>query len=1154
MKTLIELTMDHLHEVCRFLYNIDKEGLIRLGGALGLNYPKLTRMKQLPEDIVAAWLRREDGVLEKSCQPTWENLVRALEETGQRGIAKDIKRAKHLDQDAFSQKENGTPKCHFSKLHLCLLSTLLVVAAIGLVYYFFPNIMYKFNLYHSKTLPYAFENFAGRENELGEVIKLVDFSSNRPNDFRIIDVIGSPGFGKSTLAIHVGHEMVRRGVFVLYIDLADFPSDQQVKQLLAEKIIESAQIYSKFAVHFDRLLRWAHECYQNTLLILDNCDEVLRDPKQMGEFQSTLHKLVEASRNLKILMTSRKEIVIDPYSRFYLVNELSLDASCELLKYREQNGIELTPDQRKQIANLTGSVPLALHVMKSLLDRIGAPSPDEPIKELAAEPIETLSPKDFQSNKQVKATFDLSYRYLDPELQAFGCQLTLFPGSFTEEAAVFVFGNVSESDDAGKRVRKSLQFLVGNSILCYDQRKKRYHYHQLIKDYLLHVQTEVSEGNSTKYFPSYCVHYAYLLTTALVNFKKKFEVSIAIVSSDRHNFHHLLNALKTMQLPAAVDEFFETAVAISSSVDIGLLNVRFPINDTHIALKNALIQFDFIVDNGLYYKDYPQAFIYFHYVQIMRLVSEREVDVNGIEAGVNVLAQRQNRIEVNRNFIGNDVYIDFFQRLSSYHSRLNHTSEVNECRSRIFVRTYAHLSTCLQEEQCTHVNVGISYYQLGDYTIAASLLEMALLERDINTMDEAHILTHLISSYSILKDQEKLFLNVNKLHTLHENILKITASEYFWHHRTVSRVMKIYEEQGFVLEMRELFEKVFRFVKEILPDQGDNLSFDLCCKANRTHLVFEDIHNMLKELYHIGQYTKVIEIAILMMDGMKKVEAAQPGVLPNKLKLQLIMGRAKLQGRNYSDGLRDIELVLETILSDSNGTYDHEDDKRIACWELFPRVVYLEPCYQIKAAILRSFVNFALIFFDLTFQKLRLSAKTVENSLQNHINTLYTSNKNVMNIELSHATELASTMGAFKYFSQINENFMPLQELRDFLEHFSVITNKILLNICVLSLRIITYTNIFWFLLDICNTWFKLMSTYYIVYCVRHRHWIKLHFIAEFCYYAIIVLVLCLPIMVVLKQPKQSKAIICALPLFIFYTIRVARDPRFKYETVICLM
>ena len=1135
--------MEHHYEVCALLNDIDREGLIRLGGALGLHYPKLTRMNLLPGDMVAAWLIRADDILEKSGKPTWVNLVRALEEIGQMGIAKDIKQKKHLDQNDFSQKENGAPKHCFNNLHFCLLSLVVAILGLVLVYYFFPTIMCRLNLCHSKTLPYGPENFAGRENELGELIKLIDFSSN-PNDFRIVNIIGSPGFGKSTLAIHVGHEMVRSGVLVLYIDLTDFPSDQPVKQVLTDKILEGADISSQFAMNFDRLLRWARESYQNKLLILDNCDEVLHDQNQMNEFQAALQNLVEASKDLKILMTSRREIVIVPYSKFYSISELSLEASCELLQYREQNGIKLTPDQRKQIANLTGNVPLALHIMKSLLDRIGAPRPDELIKELAEEPVETLSPEDFQSNKQVKATFDLSYRYLDPESQIIGSQLTLFPGSFTEEAAVFIFSKLGNVD---KKIHESLQNLVRNSLL--DYHKDRYQYHQLIKQYLLHVQTKISvlQGNSsTKYFPSYCIYYSLLLTRAYAIFQTKFEVSIAIINSERHNFHHLLRALKIMQLPAAVDEFLDTAIAISNSFDIGLLNICFPINDTHMALKNALIQFDFIIDNELY-KERSQGFIFFNYVRIMRLISDH---AENIEASANILAQRQDRIEANKHLMDSDVYIYFFQQLDSYYSQLNHTQKAKECRSKIFVRTYAHLSTCLLEDECTHINVGILYYQLGEYSVAADLLELALLEKGNNFMDEAHILTHLISAYSKLNEHEKLSLNVNKLHALHRSIMNLKAPEYFCHSKIVSAVLKTYKAQEFVPETRELFKKIVSIVEK--ESQSKNVLYSVCFVPDQDALTFLDVYNLLTELYNTEQYVEAIKIATFMAEEMKKVEAAQPDLLPNRLKLQLLIGKAKLHSKlnNYSDGLQDIELVLETILSDSKGVYNYEDEKRSACSELFPRIVYLEPCYQIKATILRSLVNCALSVFDSPRTKLLVSG--VENLLQDLIKSLTISSSSSVTVqkeqvELSNAKELASTTGAFKYNIVHLQASTPLQELKQLLESFALTSRVILLNICVLFLRVI-FNDFFCFLLDVFVVWFKLMKLYLIYYCIRYRHLI-MHFIDDLCYCLLgplVVFYVCLvAVKAFLKQPKEIGII--TLFYLLYWSIRVIRDPRFRY-------
>ena len=58
-----------------------------------MDFVNLQKMKNFPEDMVAAWLRREDYVLKMSGEPTWRSLVQALKTVGQEGTAKDIEEA-----------------------------------------------------------------------------------------------------------------------------------------------------------------------------------------------------------------------------------------------------------------------------------------------------------------------------------------------------------------------------------------------------------------------------------------------------------------------------------------------------------------------------------------------------------------------------------------------------------------------------------------------------------------------------------------------------------------------------------------------------------------------------------------------------------------------------------------------------------------------------------------------------------------------------------------------------------------------------------------------------------------------------------------------------------------------------------------------------
>ena len=79
--------MKHHFEINRHLMDLDNEQIVQVGLALGMNYAKLKRMRSLPGDMVAAWLRREDDVLEVSGVPTWKVLSEALKDIGQTGLA-----------------------------------------------------------------------------------------------------------------------------------------------------------------------------------------------------------------------------------------------------------------------------------------------------------------------------------------------------------------------------------------------------------------------------------------------------------------------------------------------------------------------------------------------------------------------------------------------------------------------------------------------------------------------------------------------------------------------------------------------------------------------------------------------------------------------------------------------------------------------------------------------------------------------------------------------------------------------------------------------------------------------------------------------------------------------------------------------------------
>ena len=285
-----------------------------------------------------------------------------------------------------------------------------------------------FKISQSRTLPYISGTFVGRETELNDVLQLLDFDQS---DTRVVSIDGPPGFGKSTLAIKVGHRMVHKGINVLYVNMLDVFS----MQVLAEKVCKGADIVIRKKVQIERMFRWARDLNYNTLLILDNCDNIIQTDKD--DFQRVIQIVVEMSPIIKVLITSRHKVSLLDDSYRYTLHELSHHSACQLLEATVKC-IKLDSDTRGVIANLTGNVPLALRVIGSLLNQPAPPSPETIIKELMQKPIKALSPKELPEHHRVFASIHLSYKYLHQYDKRCGQFLAYFPGSFDQDAALHI--------------------------------------------------------------------------------------------------------------------------------------------------------------------------------------------------------------------------------------------------------------------------------------------------------------------------------------------------------------------------------------------------------------------------------------------------------------------------------------------------------------------------------------------------------------------------------------------------------------------------------------------------------------------------------------------------------------------------------------------
>lgn len=878
-------------------------------------------------------------------------LINSADGTGHSELAQIIcNTVKERSPSSIEESEKSTSKLSH-KVLVCYIvnSLILIVAAIllcSLVYINWSTITYHVNLIHSRSLPYLSENFVGREKDMEELSKLLDFGNK---DVRTVNIYGSPGFGKSTLAIHFGHKMVKEGVIVHHVNMDDLP-DKDIKTAVAEKILETSNIVSK-NLAFEHLLRWARRCSLNTLVILDNCDHALH--KQKEEFHQMVERVVEESLNIKILLTSREVAKCFRYFRHYKVEQLSTAASYNFLEHKAPS---LTTEEKEQITNLTGNVPLALEIIGSLLS-LFLPVPLSPtvlIGELKNELIETLSPKILVAHSQMFTTIDVSYKYLPEELQQIGRQLTIFPGSFGLPAA-FAMHVRNTSIEPTKEFGYQLASLVRNSLLEYNQRTNRYQYHRLIKEYFLLIQRREWPNEAANLLPTFHIYYATELMSVSGSFKYHHKQSLAFLDFEQHNLEYTFENLKHMQSISSkkkdIEEFISVTMALSSAIDANFLQIRFSREKCCFLLISTLNKLDMMMPHLQHYlrdQSFEVETVLDLYVRTIEQVAVCKENHYGTWEAMLVFSVRKTLIESKSDIMVSSSYISFYDKLRNLYSKLDRRFEVDilECHRLIIKRINTHLATC-QPKQCTYYDIGTMYHAMGLYQEASNLFEKEV-KGSVDVMSQVRTLVKLVYIYSYMGEYERMITTTARLQNLYPAVTAISSDKLVEASDAILMFIQFYRAGELFDEARNL-ENLFLNSLISLKDKVRTAFHVKQSLMTEGLALLDTACSILNDLFEAGNFTTTIEICNYFIKLIETSDAFDS----HKAKLHLLVGKAKFRIGQYSDGMDHIERALLMIPQNSN---DYKKETMSACWYLIPRITYIDTCYQIKWNTLRAIV------------------------------------------------------------------------------------------------------------------------------------------------------------------------------------------------------
>jgi DNA-binding SARP family transcriptional activator len=317
-------------------------------------------------------------------------------------------------------------------------------------------------------LPRTLRDFSGRSAEVEQLLSAVDDNASAALIVSPIDGMG--GVGKTTLAVHVAHQLADRypdGQF--FIDLHGFSDGlfpltpgQGLDALLQEAGVAPELVPSDLD---QRSAVWRSTMAdRRALILLDNVTDVAQ-----------VRPLLPGTSQTLVIITSRRRLTSLEGAVPLSLDVLTVDGAVEL--FTKIVGAARLFGQEEAVSRaveLCGRLPLAVSIAAARLRDRASWTVRYLVEQLTSQRLRRriLSAGD----RNVMAVLSLSYRYLDEDTQRVLRLLSLHPGDDFDCYSAAAIADLPVDDAA-----ESLERLYEDNLLL-QRAPGRYRFHDLIRD------------------------------------------------------------------------------------------------------------------------------------------------------------------------------------------------------------------------------------------------------------------------------------------------------------------------------------------------------------------------------------------------------------------------------------------------------------------------------------------------------------------------------------------------------------------------------------------------------------------------------------------------------------------------------------------------
>ena len=400
----------------------------------------------------------------------------------------------------------------------------------------------------------------GRSEEIRQVTEAI-----QTKGVATVVITGGPGFGKTTVANKVAHELV--GVCKNTVLYCPIRSKTTVDDVATSMILACNKNHShppRNPHHW--LLNWSKQQMNNVTFILDNADDVLNSDDRLHFISLLCDMRILSGQNINFVVTSRR-VFKDSSLKMIEVRLKPLPPEESQRVLTEQISDDCIKKQLSKtdiLVELCGCVPLALCIVGSLLLDY---TEDELINSLKERPLEVLR-EDESDDNSVEKAIKTSYDVLSHIEQQALLVMSAFPGSFSSEAARTVINNCTSCTTQPISILRSLK----NRSLIEQPASQRYQIHPLIQAFLKTIDQDMGTPLVALGEKMACAYFVSQLAdnTVLYWSKDRCKESIQLFNKDRHNFEYFLNVCisgvksKDPDVLAIVETLLERLSRISS--------------------------------------------------------------------------------------------------------------------------------------------------------------------------------------------------------------------------------------------------------------------------------------------------------------------------------------------------------------------------------------------------------------------------------------------------------------------------------------------------------------------------------------------------------------------------------------------------------------